>query len=48
MSVAEKRRELLPSNHGVDGRKRNLQVGLIRFDFHLYPPLPLPLSLSLD
>lgn len=29
-----------------DGRKRNLQVGLIRFDFHLYPPLPLPLSPS--
>lgn len=30
------------------GRKRNRQVGLIRFDFHLHLPLPQPLSRTLS
>lgn len=47
MSVAEERRDLPPSNQGVEMEGRETwQVGLIRFDFHLYPPLPLPRSLS--
>lgn len=47
MSVAEKSRELPPSNQGAEMEGRETwQVGLIRFDFHLYPPLPLPRSVS--
>lgn len=45
----EERGGLPPSNQGVEMEGRETwQVGLIRFDFHLYPPLPqsLPLSTS--
>lgn len=37
-----KRSELPPSNQGAEMEGRETwQVDLIRFDFHLYPPLPL-------
>jgi len=39
VSVAE-RKEEPPSNQGVETEGRETwQVGLIRFDFHLHPPL---------
>ena len=45
--MAKKRRELPPSNQGVEMEGRETwQVGLIRFDFHLHPLLPLPRTLS--